>query len=92
MQQAKASSCEEHPRAALPEVPAGPLVISAGWGRTGTSSLKVQFSPLSQSQSRVQQLWVTALQSGYGPAHAHQLAFFHDSAASVLEHRDIMSQ
>ena len=26
---------------AIPEVPNGPLVISAGWGRTGTSSLKV---------------------------------------------------
>lgn len=30
---------------ALPEIPNGPLVISAGWGRTGTSSLKV---PLTQ--------------------------------------------
>ena len=27
---------------AVPEIPDGPLVISAGWGRTGTSSLKVQ--------------------------------------------------
>ena len=27
---------------AIPEIPNGPLVISAGWGRTGTSSLKVQ--------------------------------------------------
>ena len=26
---------------AIPESPDGPLVISAGWGRTGTSSLKV---------------------------------------------------
>ncbi len=26
---------------AVPEIPDGPLVISAGWGRTGTSSLKV---------------------------------------------------
>ena len=26
---------------AIQEVPNGPLVISAGWGRTGTSSLKV---------------------------------------------------
>ena len=28
-------------RAPVPAVPNGPLVISAGWGRTGTSSLKV---------------------------------------------------
>ena len=27
--------------APVPAVPNGPLVISAGWGRTGTSSLKV---------------------------------------------------
>ncbi|CAL8471246.1 g10788 [Coccomyxa elongata] len=49
MQQAKASSCQEHPRAAIPEVPAGPLVISAGWGRTGTSSLKVALDQLGYS-------------------------------------------
>lgn len=48
-QQAKVSTCEEHPRAAVPEVPAGPLVISAGWGRTGTSSLKVALDQLGYS-------------------------------------------
>ena len=33
----------------IPLIPNGPLVISAGWGRTGTSSLKVRV-PLSQLQ------------------------------------------
>ena len=31
---------------AVPEIPDGPVVISAGWGRTGTSSLKVQAQSL----------------------------------------------
>ena len=30
-----------HAKQHIPAVPDGPLVISAGWGRTGTSSLKV---------------------------------------------------
>ena len=29
-------------RQSVPQIPDGPLVISAGWGRTGTSSLKVR--------------------------------------------------
>ena len=41
----EASAAQEsqklRPCPAIPDIPDGPLVISAGWGRTGTSSLKV---------------------------------------------------
>ena len=41
----EASAAQEsqkpRPCPAIPDIPKGPLVISAGWGRTGTSSLKV---------------------------------------------------
>ena len=47
---------------AIPEVPNGPLVISAGWGRTGTSSLKVWPSGLKVSHKSAHSLHAPALQ------------------------------
>lgn len=42
----------------IPRVPAGPLVISAGWGRTGTSSLKVRFCSLSNCPYVSTRMWI----------------------------------
>ena len=42
----------------IPRVPAGPLVISAGWGRTGTSSLKVRYCFLSICPYVSTRMWI----------------------------------
>ena len=97
-QQVKVSACEEHRRAAAPEEPAGPLVISAGWGRTGTSSLKVRDcvpnapgtkpceAPMDCRAPEVQK------SSACTPICIQDEYFIDESAASLPDHRSITYQ
>ena len=61
LQRGRRQHCQRSPRPSQ-QVPNGPLVISAGWGRTGTSSLKVRPLHHEASHKSVHCLHAPALQ------------------------------